>query len=91
MHRVQIVHGSGPKFYPIIDSPAGLGWLGKVGALELHVPQWRIPAATGPSGITSTSTERHPDRVVFDLDPGPGVGLAECAEVALYLRERLDD
>ncbi len=90
MSRVQIVHGSGPKFYPIIDTPAGLGWLGQVGALELHVPQWRIPPATGPSGLTSTSTERHPDRVVFDLDPGPGAGLAECARVALYLRERLD-
>lgn len=32
---------------------------------------------------------RHPDRVVFDLDPGPGADLAECAQVALLLRERL--
>lgn len=63
MHRVQIVHGSGPKFYPIIDSPAGLGWLGQVGALELHVPQWRIPPATG-------ALRGHVD--IDGTAPGPG-------------------
>lgn len=89
MTRVQIRHTSGPKFYPVIDSPAGLGWLGQVSALEVHVPQWRLPPAAGPTPVTSTATQRHPDRVVFDLDPGPGAGLAECARVALYLRERL--
>jgi bifunctional non-homologous end joining protein LigD len=88
--RVQIRHTSGPKFYPVFDTPAGLGWLGQVAALELHVPQWRLPAAARPAAVTSTRSERHPDRVVFDLDPGPGAGLAECARVALYLRERLD-
>src|SRR5664280_3561890 len=44
--RVQIRHGSCPKFYPVFDSPAALAWLGQVAALELHVPQWRI----GPPG-----------------------------------------
>ena len=51
------------------------------------MPQWRIETET--PGASATSTVRHPDRVVFDLDPGPGAGLAECVEVALYLRERL--
>ena len=32
---------------------------------------------------------QNPDRLVFDLDPGPGVGLAECAEVARAVRKRL--
>jgi bifunctional non-homologous end joining protein LigD len=86
--RVQIRHGSGPKFYPVFDSPAALAWLGQVAALELHVPQWRIEPPAGPT-VTSRSAERHPDRVVFDLDPGPGAGLAECVDVALALRERL--
>ncbi len=85
--RVQIRHTSGPKFYPVMDTPASLGWLGQVAALELHVPQWRIETDT--TGASATSTVRHPDRVVFDLDPGSGAGLAECVEVALYLRERL--
>ena len=86
--RVQIRHGSGPKFYPVFDSPAALAWLGQVAALELHVPQWRIEPPAGPTA-TSRSAERHPDRVVFDLDPGPGAGLAECVDVAFALRERL--
>lgn len=89
--RVQLNHNSGIKFYPVFDTPAGLGWLGQISALELHVPQWRLPSATGPAAVTSTSSDRHPDRVVFDLDPGPSVGLAECARVALYLRERLGE
>src|SRR5664279_2161977 len=86
--RVQIRHGSGPKFYPVFDSPAALAWLGQVAALELHVPQWRIEPPAGPT-VTTRSAERHPDRVVFDLDPGPGAGLPECVDVALALRERL--
>ncbi len=89
LSRVQIRHRSGPKFYPVFDTPASLAWLGQVAALELHVPQWRIGDPTGPRQVTSSSTERFPDRVVFDLDPGEGAGLAECVEVALALRERL--
>jgi len=30
-----------------------------------------------------------PTLMAFDLDPGPGTGLAECCEVALLLREAL--
>lgn len=79
--RRVIEHSDGPKEYPIVDSPATLAWLGQIAALELHVPQWRFDpdGAVGP-----------PDRLVFDLDPGPGVGLAQCAEVALAVRARLD-
>ena len=87
--RVQIEHsGEDVKFYPVIDTPAGLAWLGQVSALELHVPQWRVDTPTGPHRSTTRSV-RHPDRVVFDLDPGPGAGLSECVEVAVALREHL--
>ena len=86
--RVQIRHGSGPKFYPVFDTPAALAWLGQVAALELHVPQWRVEQPAGPSVATSRSDERYPDRVVFDLDPGPGAGLAECVDVALCVADR---
>jgi len=92
LSRVQIRHRSGPKFYPVFDTPAALVWLGQVAALELHVPQWRIPPPAGPQPAAvsaTTSTPRFPDRVVFDLDPGPGAGLAECVQVAQALRERL--
>ena len=71
LSRVQIRHRSGPKFYPVFDTPAALIWLGQVAALELHVPQWRIPPPVGPQPMTSTpvsettSTPRFPDRYPF--------------------------
>nr|WP_281373148.1 non-homologous end-joining DNA ligase [Kineococcus aurantiacus] len=73
--------GRGTVRYPLVDDLAGLVWLADLAALELHVPQWRV----GPRGGV-----RHPDRLVVDLDPGQGAGLAECAEVARAARERLE-
>ena len=89
MGRTQISHGSGPKFYPLVESPAALVWLAQMNALELHVPQWRIDPPTAPHPLMGHQPPRFPDRVVFDLDPGPGVGLAECVQVALLIRDRL--
>ncbi|GGM12357.1 non-homologous end-joining DNA ligase [Nakamurella endophytica] len=88
--RVRVDHTSGPKWYPLLDGPAALAWLAQVAALEVHVPQWRLDDADPDRPATTTRSTRWPDRVVFDLDPGPGVGLAECVEVALLIRERLD-
>lgn len=62
--------------YIVVADLPTLVWLANLAALELHVPQWRVGA-------------RGPDRLVIDLDPGPPAGLAECAEVALLLRDRL--
>ncbi|WP_353816770.1 ATP-dependent DNA ligase [Agromyces sp. SYSU T00266] len=73
-------HSDGDKAYPIADSRATLVWLAQMGAIELHVPQWRFGASGAPA---------NPDRMVFDLDPGEGVGLADCAEVARMVRDIL--
>lgn len=73
-------HSDGDKSYPIADSRATLVWLAQMGAIELHVPQWRFD----PSGAPA-----NPDRMVFDLDPGEGMGLVECAEVARLVRDIL--
>ena len=93
--RVQVDHSAKPKFYPVATSLASLVWFAQSAALELHVPQWRF-TPSGPTGHGGRSggvhrggTERHPDRVVFDLDPGPGAGLPECVEVAFLVKERL--
>ena len=87
--RRVIQHSDGPKAYPIVDSPATLAWLGQIAALELHVPQWRFSVDPGDTVDETTFGAEHPDRLVFDLDPGPGVGLAQCAEVARAVRKRM--
>ncbi|WP_328390664.1 ATP-dependent DNA ligase [Nocardia sp. NBC_00416] len=70
-------HSDRDVTYPVVSSQAGLVWLGQQAALEIHVPQWRF-----------AGDERGPaTRLVFDLDPGPGAGLAECARVALGIRD----
>ena len=78
--RQAIVHSDGPKEYPLVDEVPTLVWLAQVAAIELHVPQWRF----GTDGLPG-----RPDRLVLDLDPGPGVGLAECAIVARLARDIL--
>ncbi|MWB98119.1 ATP-dependent DNA ligase [Agromyces seonyuensis] len=77
VRRGTIEHSDGPKTYPIVGDRPTLVWLAQLAALELHVPQWRFDAR-GERG--------NPDRLVLDLDPGPGVGLAECAIVAREAR-----
>jgi bifunctional non-homologous end joining protein LigD len=77
LRRGTIQHSDGPKVYPVVDGRAALVWLAQQASLEVHVPQWRF---------TPDGDRGKPDRMVFDLDPGPGVGLAECAEVARHVR-----
>ncbi|MEO8094567.1 MAG: ATP-dependent DNA ligase [Pseudolysinimonas sp.] len=78
-HR-DIEHSDGPKTYPLVNDVPTLVWLAQMAALELHVPQWRFGR---------TGTKQNPDRMVLDLDPGEGAGLAECAEVAKLVRRIL--
>ncbi|MGZ0710516.1 ATP-dependent DNA ligase (plasmid) [Coraliomargarita sp. W4R53] len=81
LKRLPIPHSSGPKDYPLAEDAAALVYLAQVASLEVHVPQWRFSPDGG---------RNNPDRLVLDLDPGPGVGLAECAEVARWAREILE-
>ncbi|HKS49701.1 MAG TPA: non-homologous end-joining DNA ligase [Amycolatopsis sp.] len=71
---------SGPVDYPLIDDLPTLVWAANLAALELHVPQWTV----GPG-----DTRRPPDRLVFDLDPGPGTTIVECGRVAERLHDAL--
>jgi bifunctional non-homologous end joining protein LigD len=64
--------------YPLLDDLPALVWAANQAALELHVPQWTIGAGLA---------RRAPDHLVFDLDPGPGTSIVECARIA----ERLYD
>uniref|UniRef100_UPI0024547045 non-homologous end-joining DNA ligase n=1 Tax=Nocardia wallacei TaxID=480035 RepID=UPI0024547045 len=81
IQRHSVEHSDRRVTYPVIDSVAGMAWLGQQASLEIHVPQWRfVEGERGP--VT---------RLVFDLDPGPGVELAECAQVALWIRDTVRD
>ncbi|MEC5181698.1 ATP-dependent DNA ligase [Arthrobacter sp. CG_A4] len=80
--RSSIKHKERTIQYPLVNDPATLAWLAQIAALELHVPQWRVD---------SRGNQLPPDRLVLDLDPGEGAGLAECAEVARLARAILQD
>ena len=75
--RRSIQHSDHINEYPLVNNLATLTWLGQMAALEIHVPQWQFGRGGAP---------RTPDRLVLDLDPGAGAGLADCAEVARYAR-----
>jgi len=66
--------------YLVVEELATLVWLANLAALELHVPQWQV----GPRGGA-----HEPDLLVIDLDPGEPAGLAECAHVAVLVRDAL--
>lgn len=63
--------------YCLIESPAALIWAANLAALELHVT---MAKATAPD---------RPTAMVFDLDPGPPAGIADCARLGLRLRDLL--
>jgi bifunctional non-homologous end joining protein LigD len=87
--RASITHRSGTTTYPIIDSVEGLAWIAQQAALEVHVPQWRFAAEW-----TRNGEELKPGpatRLVFDLDPGEGVTMAQLAEVARAVRDLIAD
>jgi bifunctional non-homologous end joining protein LigD len=68
--------------YVVVEQLATLVRLANLAALELHVPQWRLPAR---------ARRARTDLIVFDLDPGPPATIVECCEVALALRDLLTD
>ena len=64
----------GAKEHVTLDDLASLVALANLGCLEVHVPQWSAPDA------------KVHDRLVVDLDPGPGMTVVDCARVALAAR-----
>lgn len=76
--RVPVEHREGLTEQIVLDSTAALVAMVNLGAYEVHVPQWTAEA--GPDGH---------DRLVLDLDPGPGTDLVVCCRVAQRLRQLL--
>ncbi len=71
-----------PIDYLSIDDLPGLVWAANLGTVEFHVPLWHAGRRTALPGP--------PDHLVFDLDPGEGSTIVECATVGLAIRERME-
>jgi bifunctional non-homologous end joining protein LigD len=71
--------GESKKPYLYIDDEEGLFGLVQIGTLEIH--DWGV----------SLDHISEPDRIVFDLDPDEGLGLATLKAAAVEVREFLAD
>src|SRR6201999_1362971 len=96
--RASVSHRAGTTTYPIIDSADGLAWIAQQAALEVHVPQWRFvaewtrsKAEVGAPPARGVLKPGPATRLVFDLDPGDGVTMAQLAEVARAVRDLIAD
>lgn len=67
-----------PIEYCQLAEPAALAWTANLAGLEIHAPMAR-----------SIDIER-PTIIVFDLDPGLGTDICDCARIALLIRDLLD-
>ncbi|KRG38771.1 DNA polymerase [Stenotrophomonas panacihumi] len=77
VHEVPLKQKSGVEDYLYIEDLAGLLELVQMNTLELH-----------PWGATVDDPE-HPDQLVFDLDPGEGVGWRDVKLGARQIRAEL--
>ena len=79
LDRRRMQHSDRVVTYPLFSTAADLAWLAQQASIEAHVPQWRFDGdSPGPA-----------TRMVFDLDPGDDVDLAQCAEVACEIRDMI--
>ena len=63
--------------YLMVDDADGLLWTINAGCIDVHAPYARAESFDSP------------DFVLFDLDPSPGVSLAQTGRVALLVRDAL--
>jgi bifunctional non-homologous end joining protein LigD len=77
LERVRVEEARGPAMYVAVSNLAGLIALVQMGVLEIHV-----------GGARKDRPDR-PDRMVLDLDPGPGVSFERVIEAARLLRDWL--
>jgi len=63
--------------YILINDVATLAWAANMACLEFHPFLHRVPNINTPTSI------------VFDLDPGEGADVLQCAEVSFLLRDLL--
>ena len=65
--------------YCLCNDLPGVVWVANLAALELH------------TSLSNADDVTKPTMVVFDLDPGPPATIVECAWVARWIREALEE
>ena len=80
LHRIEIAENDGKRAeYAWLDDLAGVLSLAQMNVIEFH-----------PWGSKVRTLEK-PDRLIFDLDPDPGIGWAKIKAGARELRDALAD
>ncbi len=70
--------GEPPIRYIVVNNLATLVWCANLASIEFHPFLHCVPAIDSPTAM------------VFDLDPGVGVDILKCVEVAILLKEALE-
>lgn len=68
----------GAIHFCVVDDLPSLIWVGNLASLELH------------TYLSKVKDPLKPTMMVFDLDPGPGTDIVDCADIALMLHATLD-
>lgn len=79
IERVKIKEKEGPDIYITIDQVEDLIYLVNLGVLEFHV------------GNSTILDYEHPDKIIFDLDPGEGARYEYIIEGSYELKNILDN
>ncbi len=75
-HRPEWVDTS--QGFCVVEHVATLAWLGNLADIELH------------TSLAKVADQGRPTVVAFDLDPGPGTTIVQCAQVATLIEGMLD-
>jgi bifunctional non-homologous end joining protein LigD len=75
VRTVPVDAGSKTIDFVVADDLPTLVWLANLADLELH------------TSLATAEDVKRPTMLVFDLDPGEGMGILDCAEVAVWLRD----
>jgi len=65
--------------YIVCNDLDTLVWLANLAALELHIP------------LSTSKSPENPDLILFDLDPESPANIADAVDVALLLKDKLDN
>ncbi len=76
--RIESGRGEDPVNFCLVNDLPSLVWVANLASLEMHVLLARAEKIDSPT------------EMVFDLDPGPGADILDCARVALWLQECLE-